>query len=38
MAATVQPERSEARPPSASNQRSAWDAGCRFDYDNPDYR
>lgn len=20
------------------NQRSAWDAGCRFDFDNPDYR
>jgi multimeric flavodoxin WrbA len=20
------------------NQRSAWDAGCRFDYPNPDYR
>lgn len=20
------------------NQRSAWDAGCRFDHPNPDYR
>jgi hypothetical protein len=20
------------------NQRSEWDAGCRFDFDNPDYR
>ena len=20
------------------NQRSAWDAGCRFDYPNPEYR
>ena len=24
--------------PSHGNQRSAWDAGCRFDYPNPDYR
>jgi hypothetical protein len=21
-----------------SNQRSEWDAGCRFDYPNPEYR
>jgi hypothetical protein len=20
------------------NQRSGWDAGCRFDFANPDYR
>jgi len=20
------------------NQRSEWDAGCRFDFPNPDYR
>jgi hypothetical protein len=20
------------------SQRSEWEAGCRFDYDNPDYR
>jgi multimeric flavodoxin WrbA len=20
------------------NQRLEWEAGCRFDYDNPDYR
>jgi len=20
------------------NDRNAWSAGCRFDYDNPDYR
>jgi multimeric flavodoxin WrbA len=24
--------------PAYGNQRSAWDAGCRFDYPNPDYR
>ena len=24
--------------PSHGNQRSAWDAGCRFDFANPDYR
>ena len=24
--------------PELSNQRSEWDAGCRFDFDNPDYR
>ncbi len=24
--------------PAHGNQRSAWDAGCRFDFDNPDYR
>ncbi|MBW2295334.1 MAG: flavodoxin family protein [Deltaproteobacteria bacterium] len=24
--------------PAHGNQRSAWDAGCRFDYPNPDYR
>ena len=24
--------------PGHGNQRSAWEAGCRFDYDNPDYR
>jgi len=24
--------------PAHGNQRSEWDAGCRFDYDNPDYR
>jgi len=24
--------------PAHGNQRSAWDAGCRFDYANPDYR
>ena len=24
--------------PAHGNHRSAWDAGCRFDYVNPDYR
>jgi hypothetical protein len=24
--------------PAHGNQRSEWDAGCRFDFDNPDYR
>ena len=24
--------------PAHGNQRSAWDAGCRFDYTNPEYR
>jgi multimeric flavodoxin WrbA len=24
--------------PAHGNQRAAWDAGCRFDFDNPDYR
>jgi hypothetical protein len=24
--------------PAHGNQRSAWDAGCRFDFANPDYR
>ena len=24
--------------PAHGNQRSAWDAGCRFDFSNPDYR
>jgi hypothetical protein len=24
--------------PADGNQRSAWDAGSRFDYPNPDYR
>jgi hypothetical protein len=24
--------------PAHGTQRSAWDAGCRFDYPNPDYR
>ena len=24
--------------PAHGNQRSQWDAGCRFDFDNPDYR
>jgi len=24
--------------PAHGNQRSAWEAGCRFDYPNPDYR
>lgn len=24
--------------PAHGNQRSAWEAGCRFDYDNPEYR
>ena len=24
--------------PSHGNQRSAWDAGCRFDFENPEYR
>ncbi len=24
--------------PAHGNQRSAWDAGCRFDYPNPEYR
>lgn len=24
--------------PAHGNQRAAWDAGCRFDYVNPDYR
>ncbi|MBT8215321.1 MAG: flavodoxin family protein, partial [Acidimicrobiia bacterium] len=24
--------------PAHGNQRSLWDAGCRFDFENPDYR
>jgi hypothetical protein len=24
--------------PAHGNQRSAWDAGCRFDFPNPEYR
>src|SRR5579864_8717508 len=24
--------------PARGNQRSEWDAGCRFDFENPDYR
>ena len=24
--------------PAHGNQRSEWDAGCRFDFDNPAYR
>ena len=24
--------------PAHGNQRAAWEAGCRFDFDNPDYR
>ena len=24
--------------PAHGNQRKAWDAGCRFDHPNPDYR
>jgi hypothetical protein len=24
--------------PAHGNQRSAWDAGCRFDFANPEYR
>lgn len=24
--------------PNEGNDRKAWDAGCRFDYENPDYR
>ena len=24
--------------PAHGNQRSQWEAGCRFDFDNPDYR
>ena len=24
--------------PAHGNQRSGWDAGCRYDFDNPDYR
>ena len=24
--------------PAYGNQRSEWDAGCRFDFPNPDYR
>jgi hypothetical protein len=24
--------------PAHGNQRSLWDAGCRFDYENPEYR
>jgi len=23
--------------PAHGNQRSEWDAGCRFDFENPDY-
>ena len=26
------------RIPAHGNQRSAWDAGCRFDFDNPEHR
>ena len=24
--------------PAHGNQRAEWDAGCRFDHPNPDYR
>jgi len=24
--------------PAHGNQRAGWEAGCRLDYDNPDYR
>jgi multimeric flavodoxin WrbA len=24
--------------PAQGNQRSGWDAGCRYDFDNPEYR
>ena len=24
--------------PAHGNQRSQWDAGCRFDFENPEYR
>jgi hypothetical protein len=24
--------------PAHGNQRSEWDAGCRFDYENPEHR
>jgi len=24
--------------PAHGNQRALWDAGCRFDFENPDYR
>ena len=24
--------------PAHGNQRSSWDAGCRFDFDNPEHR
>jgi hypothetical protein len=24
--------------PNKGNDRRAWQAGCRFDYENPDYR
>ncbi|NUR57321.1 MAG: flavodoxin family protein, partial [Catenulispora sp.] len=24
--------------PVHGNQRSEWDAGCRFDFENPEYR
>ena len=24
--------------PAHGNQRSLWDAGCRFDFPNPEYR
>jgi hypothetical protein len=24
--------------PAHGNQRSGWDAGCRYDFDNPEYR
>lgn len=30
--------RAEGGIPAHGNQRSLWDAGCRFDFENPDYR
>jgi hypothetical protein len=24
--------------PAYGNQRSDWDAGCRYDFENPEYR
>jgi hypothetical protein len=24
--------------PAHGNQRTLWDAGCRFDYENPEHR
>jgi hypothetical protein len=32
------PENDAGGIPAHGNQRSEWDAGCRFDYANPEYR
>src|SRR6266511_3063594 len=35
---TIPPQADAGGIPAHGNQRSEWEAGCRFDFDNPDYR